>query len=158
MTLSFRQPPGSPPEVIAQIRIEAPSEKVWAVLTDYSRHAEFVPGVEESEVVARSPGEITIRQRGSSRVLFHRFRASVTLRVREQPPHRIEFEQVEPEDFRVFRGSWELVPQGGGTLLTYRLAAVPAFFAPAPVLAAMLRRDIPKRLTAIRREAERSSG
>jgi hypothetical protein len=50
-------------DFVAEGDIAAPPESVRALLLDYARHTQFVHGVAESNVLARSPSELVVYQR-----------------------------------------------------------------------------------------------
>ncbi|MBI4714916.1 MAG: SRPBCC family protein [Nitrospirae bacterium] len=142
----------------ARIRIEAPPSAVWNVLTDYNRLSEFIPDLLVSRVVGEDGGDPILYQQGKVRVLFYIFRGSVTLRVHEEFSRLLTFSQT-TGDFEYFRGDWRFVPLDDGkvTELIYTLWAQPRFYAPQWLVEMMLKRDIPKRLFALKERVLRES-
>lgn len=100
--------------------IKAPPARVWAVITDYRRYPQMIPGVVEIEVLSRKGDDVVLKleiEVPGSNVEYKRHD-------RRFPPHRIE---MWPEDDRgdITRGRWrwELVPHANGTqtILIYTL-------------------------------------
>jgi ribosome-associated toxin RatA of RatAB toxin-antitoxin module len=135
----------------ARIRVAVPPQVVWAVLTDYDHLSEFVPDLLVSRVIGETEGDRLLYQQGKVRLLFYIFRSAVTLRVHEEPPRKIAFAQA-TGDFDYFHGSWSLqsMESGAETDLVYTLWAHPKFYVPHWLVELMLKRDIPKRLFALR--------
>ncbi|MEO0852075.1 MAG: SRPBCC family protein, partial [Cyanobacteria bacterium J06648_11] len=140
----------------ASISIPAPSERVWQVLTDYDRLAEFIPSLQESCCIGEADGCRLLRQVGVEKFLRLSFSAAVVLKMNETPPNRIDFVMTEG-DFNEFEGSWELaiaadtqVPQ---VRLTYVLRLQPPRRMPARLIEGRLRQNLCANLLAIRQEA-----
>jgi hypothetical protein len=57
-------------------------------------------------------------------------------------------------DLRVLRGSWELQSDGDYTIAHYAVELAPGFWVPHWIVRAVLRRDLPKMLRALRARAE----
>jgi Polyketide cyclase / dehydrase and lipid transport len=57
-------------------------------------------------------------------------------------------------DLRVLRGSWELQSDGDFTVAHYVVELAPGFWVPHWIVRAVLRRDLPKMLRALRARAE----
>lgn len=123
----------------------------WAVLTDYDNLEKFVPGLVESRVDEKTPEWLILEQTGASSFLLFKFRNSVKFKVKEYPPHKIEFEAI-AGDFEQFDGSWEVQENSDGVVLVYQARAVPDFFAPQWVVRQFLKRDVPGQLKAVKSE------
>jgi ribosome-associated toxin RatA of RatAB toxin-antitoxin module len=137
--------------ILATLRIPASPAAVWRVLTDYNHLSEFIPDLLVSRVMGEKEGDILLYQQGKARLLFYVFRSSVTLRIQEEPYRRITFFKTSG-DFDYFEGYWLLEPleEGKETALTYGLWAHPAFYVPHWLTEMMLKRDVPKRLFALK--------
>lgn len=148
------------------IFIEAPLSRVWAVLTQYGRMAEFLPNIVASAVKEGARGEVLLDQTG---VISRRLqlKSRMVLRVTEVPTSTITFSRVSGRDFTAFEGIYMFreVPsspggpdgQGGervgGCQLDYSLDAVPMAFFPVALVERKIVKEMPKILAAIRREA-----
>ncbi len=142
-------------KVTGFIHIQAAASEVWSVLTDYEHVNDFIPQMLESHLLKDKGAEKLIRQTGRTGILFFKKTSTITLKVKEFYLRRIHFKQ-DSGDFKVFEGEWQLsaCPDGDGTFLTYRAAIRPNFFAPPALTRYIEERDLPKVLTAIRRQAE----
>lgn len=109
-----------PDQTTQQMRIEAPLEDIWAVLTDFENYGEWARDLKEATVVERD-------DRG--RATLVRFRAaamgrstSYTLRYTwEDAPRRLPWELVEGDIMRVLDGAYEFDEHDGVTDVTYHL-------------------------------------
>jgi len=115
--------------VVSSLRIGAPVEAVWNVLTDYERLPEFIPNLEKSELFDRLPGApegyYRIRQVVSKIQTYMQLQADSVLDVVERPFREIQFRQVSGF-VKHLQGKWVLEPiesewGEGDTLLTYAL-------------------------------------
>jgi ribosome-associated toxin RatA of RatAB toxin-antitoxin module len=148
------QPP-SPDMIQASILIGAPSEKIWAIMTDCGRAIRFVPGLKACRVLESLETEEIIEHR----VRYFKLLPEVvyTFLTRYDPPREIRF-QFLSGDLKEFRGSWLLRPldEGRKTVVTYSVYIDPGFFLPQWVIRYLLRRDLPGLLTALRDEVQAS--
>lgn len=105
--------------VIATITVNAPSRKVWNVLTAYESLPEFVPNLAISKIISRESNKVRLLQEGCKGLLYMVLHARVVLDLWECPEYEIHFEQVEG-DFDSFRGKWVFEQLGSQhTLLKY---------------------------------------
>jgi carbon monoxide dehydrogenase subunit G len=138
----------------AKLLISAPPALVWQVLTDYDRLSEFVPDLIESRLISR-PGEPRLlEQRGRAKVAMFNAELSVTLRVDEFPIERLEFEAI-GGNVREMRGRWLICGLGEGTRLEYFIKLVPAFWMPASIGPALVRRHVDSQLSGLEAEVMR---
>lgn len=113
----------------------AERETAWAVLTDYARFPEFVPGIFSNRVVESNNGVKTIAQRGE--VVAGQFRMPYDgiMRVEERAGEGLRI-QFQSGLFKDVQGEWQLQP-GRPLKLIYRMrmdlmkSAIPAPMAPA---------------------------
>ena len=103
--------------VFREIWIAAPIDRVFAVIVDYARYAEFVPGVRACRALAatadghRVEYEVDVAVRRVRYVLAHR----------EQRPVRVDWSLVSGDFFARSDGSWDLAEERGGTRARYSL-------------------------------------
>jgi hypothetical protein len=167
-------PGAAVPAALARVRIEVPPARLFAVITDYDRFAEFVPYVVHSRVV--------YRENGLRRVSQHlRFPGPVTdrhyvIESRDsytplpQEHWRVEWRLV-PEPNRpapgeagitpaAFTGYWELAPvsSGAATDAIYSLHFDPGGALPAWLVTFAMNRYLPKVIDAVRARAIGSDG
>ena len=103
--------------VAREIWIDAPIDRVFDVIVDYARYAEFVPGVKACRPLRQAGGarhveyEVDLKVRRVRYVLAHL----------EERPRRVAWSLVSGELFARSDGSWELSEERGGTRARYSL-------------------------------------
>ncbi|MDX2273764.1 MAG: SRPBCC family protein [Cyanobacteriota bacterium] len=144
-------------QITASLPIASPPESIWQVLTDYECLAEFIPNLVESAVVGEEDGCKLVRQVGQQKVMFAKFSATVVLKLEEKYPSQIAFSQHKG-DFKIFAGSWDLIPSKTLatplTKLSYTLKVLPPRHLPVNWVERRLRRDLSVNLLAIRERVE----
>ena len=135
----------------AAIVIDAPAEKIWAVMNDCNRTPLFIPGLKACRV---------LEQDAEGEVIQHRFRYSwflpevtYTFRAHYEKFRKISFRRM-AGDLKEFRGNWTLTAweDSRKTLVVYSVFIDPGFFIPRRVVRYLLRRDLPDLMTALREE------
>jgi carbon monoxide dehydrogenase subunit G len=137
--------------VTARFRVTRPPEVVLAVLTDYDRIADFMPGVEKSVVVERGQRRALVEQQLTSRMMMFRKRVRLLLEIVETAD-AVRFHDRAGESFAVYEGMWRLSDAAKGTEISYELNARPAFGVPDFVLKRVLKRDSASMIEALQRE------
>ncbi len=137
-------------EVDATGTVAAPLPKVWKILTNYERMADFVPDMESCKVLSRSGNEVTIEQFGVARFLFMTRAIHLVVRATEQPMSSIDIALVSG-DMKHYESHWELipVPETGGTRVVYSGRMMPNFYVPGILGAKMVRGDIERMMAAV---------
>lgn len=112
--------------VVETISIDAPPERVWAVVTDVGRMPEFSPECVKVEWLggANEPA-VGARFAGASRAGAFEWTRNCTI-THAEPPHVFAYEVYDAADESpqsVWR--FEIDPSPSGTLLTQRFAHVP---------------------------------
>lgn len=103
-----------------QMHIEAPLERIWAVLTDFEAYPTWARDLKEATVVQRDD---------EGRPLLVRFRAAAMGRSTtytlayewDDAPHRLPWKLVNGDIQRVLDGAYEFAEVDGGTDVTYHL-------------------------------------
>ncbi len=140
----------------AAVRIQAPRETVFQIMTDCAAAAAWVPHLVRCEVVERDPA-------GSWEVIAHRVdygwyapRVEYVFRARYENRSRIIFEHVSG-DFDQNEGMWalETVEDGAATLLTYRVRSQPKMYVPSWLYQRSVESELPALLRALRTRAQR---
>ena len=96
--------------VTQEIVFDRSPEQVFAVLVDYARYAEFVPGIKACRVLP-GQGDRSVEYEldlGIKRVKY-------VLSHVETRPLRITWSLVSGDLMKVSKGSWELTPEGATT-------------------------------------------
>ncbi|NTW69793.1 MAG: cyclase [Chlorobiaceae bacterium] len=141
--------------VRGDVYIAAPPETVWAVITDYDNHKNFVPGVLDSGIISDNGSEKVMFEKGKSGLFIFNKTVNVKMRVWGEKPKRLNFEQI-TGNFKVYHGEWLLVvsPPDKGTFLTYRAEVKPDFFAPGFAVRNVQKKECPLMLSAMKKRAE----
>ncbi|MFP5579182.1 MAG: SRPBCC family protein [Acidimicrobiia bacterium] len=103
-----------------QMHIEAPLERIWAVLTDFEAYPTWARDLKEATVVQRDE---------QGRAALVRFRAAAMGRSTtytlaydwDDAPHRLPWKLVTGDIQRVLDGAYEFAEVEGGTDVTYHL-------------------------------------
>lgn len=143
--------------ITQEIVVGVPPERLWAVIADYARYAEFLPGLKGCRVKARGPAGVDVEYELDLGVKTIRY----VLRHVEEAPRRNTWSLVSGEWMKVSNGGWELSPHaGGGTRAVYTVEtqiAKPALVPQAlvdKVADELTRVRLPKTLEAFRSRAE----
>ena len=136
--------------------VSADPRIAWDVLTAYERYPEFVPDLQESRIVRRSPNAAWVEQRGTVGWLFYRISVAVNLTVTEQPYERVQ-SVATGGDFREFSGSYRILPTSRGVRVEYSGRMVPAFRLPPVIGLPALRAMVTRQFNGLMKEIERRS-
>lgn len=141
--------------------VKAPPEVVWGMLTDYGNLHNTMPKVTSSALVETDGATRIIEQTGRSGIFIFERTVHFMLKVDEEYPTRLHFEQVSG-DFKVYEGNWFLEAATGdggtGTLVTYEAKMKPNFFAPPILVSFVQSQDLPAILRSIRSYCEPLAG
>jgi coenzyme Q-binding protein COQ10 len=132
------------------IIINAPPEKVFDVITDYSRYAEFLPEVKKVSVSERRENEVKVHYEVTV-VKTIRY----TILAREERPRKMSWSFVDGEMMRDNKGSWVLEPEGEGrTRATYTVEMALGPLVPKAIVNGLVEQSLPKMLDAFKRRIE----
>jgi ribosome-associated toxin RatA of RatAB toxin-antitoxin module len=132
------------------VLIRAPVDQVFRILTDYDRYQEFLPEVKSVRSSGRQGGEVLVHYEVNV-VKTIRY----TLKMHEEPPHRITWSFHDGEVMRDNRGSWTLVSKGPQeTEATYQIELTLGPLVPRAIVNALVDSSLPKMLEAFKRRAE----
>eukprot|EP00249_Psilotum_nudum_P020846 c27871_g1_i2 orf=79-2469(+) len=147
----------------ASILVKTTEDRIWRVLTDYERLAEFIPNLVWSERIhCPHPGRIWLFQRGMQRTMYWHIEAYVVLELEEVPNSgngkELRFSMVDG-DFKHYEGKWYLRPgpRPDLTVLHYEVNVIPRLFFPAAFVQRVIQSDLPVNLHALAERAERDS-
>jgi ribosome-associated toxin RatA of RatAB toxin-antitoxin module len=139
----------------AALRIAAPPDKVFDVMTDCASAARWVPRMLSCEVIESDPAR-------SMELIAHRVdygwyapRIDYVFRARYEGRRRIAFDHVSG-DLEANDGAWELerAADGVSTVVTYTVRTKPAFYLPQWLYLRGVQAEIPALLRALRARAE----
>ena len=142
-------------EVEGRCSLFASRDQAWAVLTDYDGIDRFVSSMRDSRVTARQDHEVFVDQVAVGGLLCFSHTLHVRLRVHEQPPGSIRFEDVSQRDFVSYRGEWRVEDHGDRVEITYRVAARPMFSVPDFLARGAFKHTVRELLTEVKVEIER---
>lgn len=125
VTQLYRQPDGNV-VVRCSVVVDAPPSEVWAVVSGYEKHKEFLPYVSKVEATRQADGQLRIEGIAHSRIWGDwPFESTV---VESKSPEMGEYsalwDEAKTGPFSVNRGGWTLAPNGANTnqtLLTFTL-------------------------------------
>lgn len=132
------------------ITINAPVEKVFDIVTNYERYADFLPEVKKVSTSKRQGNTVEVHYEVD---VVKRIR--YTIRVTEERPRRMSWTFVEGEVMKDNKGSWVLEPEGEGkTRATYTVEMALGALVPKSIVNALVDTSLPKMLDAFKRRAE----
>jgi Polyketide cyclase / dehydrase and lipid transport len=137
----------------ASVRIRAPREVVWALITSCAEALHLVPGLVSCDVVETAPDGSWQRIRHVLDYSWYVPKLTYEIHASYEPPARVSIERTSG-DLRILRGSWSLQSDGDYTVAHYAVDLAPGFWVPHWLVRAALRRDLPKMLRALRARAE----
>lgn len=138
--------------VDAAFDVDAPSQIVWEVLTDYEGISRFVSSIRQSAVKQREPGRVLLEQHGVGRAWIFSMPMHVVLDVREHDQRLLAFRDTCGKSFTSYEGAWELASVGARTRVTYHLKAAPTGGQPAALTRAAMRGNVKRLLEEVRAE------
>jgi hypothetical protein len=169
--LYHRDVPGSSlPEAMIVTRLDASPGRVFALVTNYDRFAEFIPNVVESRVLEQNGARTWVFHHlhfggpvadrvyviessdASSRPLVHHYRVEWRLSARHFPV----LDRASGVRPQAFSGFWDLRPLGDGasTQAAYAVHSDPGGMIPRWLVTAMTDRYIREVITALRRRLQ----
>jgi uncharacterized protein YndB with AHSA1/START domain len=135
---------------IAFVRVPAPPEAVWALLTRPERYPDIFPGLRAVEVLESGPGPDAWLARTDGKV--GPFTFSFHQRYRARPRERTLAWRLDPtrtnDVFDDNWGWWRLLREGETTLIVYAIGSIPSSW--QPLAGYFERRGIIQALTALR--------
>jgi len=126
--------------VSAAFAVNEPPDAVMAVLTDYARIPSYMPDVEISRVIERTPSGAVIEQQAVSKFMMFSKRVHLVLDVREGLG-QVKFRDRCGKSFSAYEGAWNVSQHDSVTVVDYYLSAKPTFDVPAFMLKRLLKRD-----------------
>ncbi|MEY4094062.1 MAG: hypothetical protein RLZZ53_1261 [Acidobacteriota bacterium] len=127
-------------KVTAAFAVMESPQSVIAVLTDYDRIPKFMPDVQVSRVIERTPTGAVVEQRAVSRFMMFSRAVHLVLDVQENGS-AIRFRDRSGTSFSSYQGGWTISHHDSLTIVDYQLTAKPTFEVPAFVLKRLLKRD-----------------
>jgi carbon monoxide dehydrogenase subunit G len=143
-------------EIDGTTELDADVETAWGVLTNYERYVDFIPGLRESRVVARSGATVTVEQICDITVgPLHR-PLDVTFEITEMAPTLL-VSRVVAGDLRALSSRYELTPLGNRVRVQYAGTLDSGIATFDPIERFAVRQNISSRFQALVDEIERRS-
>lgn len=152
-TLNFQQQ-GTRILVSGEVTVPVPPVTAWAVLTDYERVPEFVPGMRVSRVLEQNGNTRLVEQQGEMLANNMRMFYMGTLRIVEEPPEKILLHFISGT-FQNTRGQWALKGTKSPVTLSYQLDFDAKTPYPSPVMIGLLQQQVIHWVTSFAAEMER---
>ncbi len=134
------------------IVINAPIEKIFAVITDYEKYPEFLPEVKKIRLANRKDNTVDVQYEAEIVKTI-----KYTLKLKEEKPTRVSWTFIEGEFMKDNRGGWVLEDLGGGKVkATYNIEVTVGLLVPKTIITALVDTQLPKTLEAFKARAERS--
>lgn len=141
-------------QVSATIAAEAPAETCYAVIADFDRLANFIPGLKSSHIVSDPGQPLQLRQIGETTLGFSRYAIDVTLALDTDPPRRITFSRV-AGNLEVMDGQWQVAGDAVRCHVDYRADLKPQFWVPPLIGTLLVRRQVQTQLEGLKAEIDR---
>jgi hypothetical protein len=137
----------------ATVRIHAPREFVWSLITSCQESVHMVPGLEVCDVLETAPDQSWQKIRHILNYSWYVPKVTYVIRATYDWPSKVTIERI-AGDIRTLRGSWELKSDGDYTIAHYMVDLAPGFWVPHWIVRKTLRKDLPKMLRALRSRSE----
>lgn len=144
-------------QVRATIVTAATAEVCYAVIADFDRLAEFIPGLRSSRIVSEPGQPLELRQIGQTTLGLSRYTIDVTLALTTDPPREITFTRV-AGNLRVMNGRWQVQGDAAHCEIDYRAELQPEFWVPPLVGTLLVRRQVQAQLQGLKAEIDRRAG
>lgn len=145
---------GATVQVHATIEADASIDLCYAVLADFDRLAEFVPGMLSSRIVS-PPGEpLRLRQTGRTRLAFSDYTFDVTLAVELDAPREITFRRVAGSLQRM-QGRWLVAGDSARCTIDYQADIEPGLWVPPLIGPMLMRSQVARQVEGLESEIER---
>jgi hypothetical protein len=137
----------------ATVRIHAPRDTVWSLITSCAEALKLVPGLVGCDVLETAPDSSWQRIRHVLDYSWYVPKLTYDIRATYDKPARVVVERI-AGDLKSLQVSWTLQSDGDDTVAHYRVDLAPGFWVPRWLVRGALRRDLPKMLLALRARAE----
>lgn len=141
-------------KVRATIAARAPAELCYAVIADFDRLADFIPGLKSSRIVSGPQEPQLLRQVGETTLGLSIYVIDVTLALETDPPHQITFTRV-AGNLAVMDGRWLVSGDAGHCLVDYRADLQPRFWVPPLLGPLLVKHQVMTQLEGLKAEIDR---
>lgn len=137
----------------ATVRIHAPREVVWSLVTNCAEALKIVPGLVGCQVLETAPDRSSQRIRHVLDYSWFIPKLTYEIRATYDKPRRVAVERV-AGDLKTLKAEWNLTSDGDFTVAHYSVELAPGFWVPHWLVRVALKRDLPTMLRALRSRAE----
>ena len=150
---------GGTRRLAAQLTTSASFDSLWNVLTDYDRLNLYIPNLLSSKTIFKNNNNVHLKQIGSQDFLGMKFSAEVTINLFEERDLGLLRFSLIKGDFRKFEGSWKIknINNSSNNSLIYDLTVQGCQWMPIGMIEKRLRKDLSENLTAVDKQAKKSS-
>lgn len=132
------------------IVINAPMDKVFAIISDYERYPEFLSEVKRIRTANRRGNEVDVQYEADIVKTI-----KYTLRLKEEKPNKVTWSFIDGEFMKDNKGGWLLEDVGNGqTKATYNIEVTLGALVPKTLVTALVDTQLPKMLEAFKKRAE----
>ena len=139
----------------ARVMANGSTETAWAVLTDYDHFANFLPGIESSQLLESSGNQRRFEQVNVIRIFPITHRERTVIAASETYPSKISFSQVEG-DLKKLQGSWYITGAGSQVMITHQVVVEPS--SNRGIFFGIYKDNLQKTMAALKQEIERRTG
>ncbi|WP_171013673.1 SRPBCC family protein [Chitinivorax sp. B] len=126
----------------------------WAVLTDFEHMAQFVPNVQESNVVERYGDQIRVQQKGRAHFGLLSFGFESTRDIELKPITQIRSKSISG-NVRAMTGITQLSHDNTGTHITFHSVSTPSTWIPPGIGLAFIKNEISEQFQGMLNEMRR---
>ncbi|MEL6603506.1 MAG: SRPBCC family protein [Cyanobacteria bacterium J06614_10] len=150
-------------QFVARVLIDAPVTEAWKVLTDYDNFEQFLPNVEDSQLLESDDNRRVFEQLNVISIVpsVIDIRSRVVIESMENYPQQVDFNLVEG-DLKVLQGIWKLDPvattageEPDKVLITHQVDIDPGDGSPRGLFFSTYRLVLEDSLIAAKQETER---
>jgi ribosome-associated toxin RatA of RatAB toxin-antitoxin module len=141
--------------VILKIPVIADEEKIWKTLTDYNHLANFIPYIQQSDVINRKNNWVRLHQAGRIHYWFHTANLEAVFKVIESPGKGISFTCISG-NFETLKGSWHIetiTPEKSQLICRFEVIPKPSF--PSWAVLHVATHQVAEMVEALKHEIER---
>lgn len=134
------------------IVINAPMDRIYALITDYASYKDFIPEVRAVNILEQAGNTATVQY--DAEIIK---KIKYTLKHEGHPPNRLTWTFVKGDMMKDNRGSWELKDLGDGrTEVTYNIEVGLGALVPRAIVDTLIGTSLPKLLENFKRQAEQA--
>lgn len=138
--------------------VQASTDIVWSVLTDYENMSKFLPSITSSTVRYKDAEYLFVQQTFVAKFLFFNHSADALFKTELVPKLEIiTFRDILHTDFNRCVGYWSINVEGSGTVVRYKVQIIPSQNVPHWIIRRVSKSMAVTLLTQLREEIEKRS-